>query len=126
MTRVIVTEEDLLPVTVNEETGAAKCGDYVSNVDADPDTMRLLALRLLSISEAAMKRERESERVKHESWLVEKILPLALVMYKHQKEDYVSPEQWKEFYFNKNTTALRWVQTAEIAYKHLHPEDANK
>lgn len=128
-TRVIVTDEDLLPVTVDERTGSINCDgftDYFDYTDTDPEALRLRGLRLLSISEELKKRANEGKQKLHEEWLIENILPLARLMHNAQLDETTSAERWEEYYHKKNHAVLRWVRSTEAVYKVINPEDADK
>lgn len=125
MTRGLIKEEDLLPV--EEKDGIFICGNSAWSMDTiDADKLTEQAIRFLSVAKEVRNRQRAQKEKLREEWLVEKILPLSLVMYKQYQNDYISEERWMEHYLNKNTVTLRWVRTAETAYKHINPEDTDK
>lgn len=132
---IIITEKDLLPVesymsnTIRPESATPifRCGALTAYENiTSADSLHEQAIRLLSLEKALRDHEAEKTKKVHEDWLVEKILPLALVMYNKQQGSTISEETWKEFYFAKDPSTLRWVATAETVYKYLNPKDAGK
>lgn len=124
--RVVVKEEDLLPVYYNQETGVYECEGVSAFSENDPDSFRRRGLRLISISEEMKKRSAEAEEKKHEQWRLDNIVPLALVMHNQRMGVNVSEDVWLKYYLSKDSAVMAWVETAETAYKHLNPQDADK
>lgn len=124
--RVIVKEEDFLPVKFDKKTNTYNCDGLLEVLDTDPEQLRVQALRLLSIAEELKSRAAAERERAHEEWLAETILPMARVMYNNFREDSVTEEEWMRHWKERNHAAVRWVVAAEKGYKFLHPEDADK
>lgn len=132
----IITEEDLLPVescmsnTIRPESAIPmfRCGTLTAYENiTSADSLHEQAVRLLSLEKALRDQEAEKTKKVHEEWLVEKILPLALIMHNsYILGPPIDGDYFKELYFKKNDVVLRWVATAEDTYKYLNPEEADK
>lgn len=130
---IIITEKDLLPVescmsnTIRPESAIPmfRCGALTAYENiTSADSLHEQAIRLLSLEKALRDHEAEKTKKVHEDWIVEKILPLALVMYNSYALGHpINGEYFKELYFKKNDVALRWVATAEDTYKYLNPKE---